>query len=89
MLEMPEPWDSYQEKLLTGSGTSLRERSVLPSTNRKESDIRHGDAEFGVCPAVFSSCFGPVFPHCDGMYVLYHDMLEVCDLSGFLFILIL
>jgi hypothetical protein len=26
-------------------------------------DIRHGDAEFGVCPAVFRSCFCPVFPH--------------------------
>ena len=28
-------------------------------------DIRHGDAEFGVCPAGFQSCFGPVFPHYD------------------------
>ena len=26
-------------------------------------DIRHGDAEFRVCPAGFQSCFGPVFPH--------------------------
>ena len=26
-------------------------------------DIRHGNAEFGVCPAGFRSCFGPVFPH--------------------------
>jgi hypothetical protein len=26
-------------------------------------DIRHGDAEFGVCPACFWSCFGLVFPH--------------------------
>ena len=26
-------------------------------------DIRHGDADFGVCPAGFQSCFGPVFPH--------------------------
>ena len=25
-------------------------------------DIRHGDAEFEVCPAGFWSCFGPVFP---------------------------
>ena len=28
-------------------------------------DIRHGDAEFGVCPAGFQACFGPVFPHYD------------------------
>lgn len=26
-------------------------------------DIRHGDAEFGVLPAGFLSCFGPVFSH--------------------------
>jgi len=26
-------------------------------------DIRHGVAEFGVCPAGFQTCFGPVFPH--------------------------
>ena len=26
-------------------------------------DIRHGDAELGVCPAGFHSCFGPVLPH--------------------------
>ena len=26
-------------------------------------DIRHGDAQFGVCPAGFQSYFGPVFPY--------------------------
>jgi hypothetical protein len=26
-------------------------------------DIGHGDAESGVCPTSFQSCFGPVFPH--------------------------
>jgi len=25
--------------------------------------IRHGDAEFGVCPVGFWSCFGPLFPY--------------------------
>ena len=32
MLEMPESWDTCQGELLTGSGTSPRERSVLQST---------------------------------------------------------
>ena len=26
-------------------------------------DIKHRDTEFGVCPAGFQSCFGPIFPH--------------------------
>ena len=26
-------------------------------------DIRHGDAEFEVCPVNFQSCFSLVFPH--------------------------
>ena len=26
-------------------------------------DIRHGDAEFGICPTGFWFCFGPVFSH--------------------------
>jgi hypothetical protein len=30
-------------------------------------DSSHGDAEFGVCPASFLSCFAPVFPHHDGL----------------------
>ncbi|CAO2634474.1 hypothetical protein LEMLEM_LOCUS22679 [Lemmus lemmus] len=32
MLEMPEPWDTCRGELLTESGTSTRERSVLLST---------------------------------------------------------
>ena len=52
-------------------------------------DIRHGDAEFGVCPVVFWSCCGPVCPHYapfpsiwNGkvLYRLWNCMLEVCDL---------
>jgi hypothetical protein len=31
--------------------------------SEEDSDIKHGDAEFGVFPAGFPSCFGPVFPH--------------------------
>ena len=50
-------------------------------------DIRHRDAEFGVCATSFQSCFGPVLPYCAPflpfgtvVYVLYRHMLEVCDL---------
>ena len=50
-------------------------------------DTRHGDAEFGFCPAGFWSCFGPVFSRFVPllsfgmvMYILCHYMLEVCDL---------
>ena len=35
MLETTEPWDSCQGKLLTDTGTSPRERSVLQSTKLK------------------------------------------------------
>ena len=35
MLEMPESWGTCQGELLTGSGTSPRERSVLQSTKLK------------------------------------------------------
>ena len=65
MLEMPELWDTCQGKLLTGNGTSPRERSLLQSTKLKELDIRYKDAVFRVHPAGFLSCFGPVFPHYD------------------------
>ena len=50
-------------------------------------DISHGDAEFGVCPDGFQSCFGPVFPHyapCptfwNGNVYSVPYMLEVCNL---------
>ena len=72
MFEMPELWDICQGKLLIGSGTSPRERSLPQSTKMKEMeicqeclDIRYGNAEFGVCPTSFWSCFGLVFPHYD------------------------
>ena len=35
MLEMPAPRDTCREELLTGSGTSPRERSVLRSMKLK------------------------------------------------------
>ena len=35
MLEMPELWDTCQGELLTGSGISPRERSMLQSTKVK------------------------------------------------------
>ena len=45
-------------------------KSMLESTKLKRIedleylDIRHGHAEFGVCPVGFCSFFGPVFLHC-------------------------
>jgi hypothetical protein len=36
-------------------------------------DIGHRVAEFGVCPARFWSCFGPVFPHCASIPTLWND----------------
>ena len=65
---MPESWVAYQGELLAGCGTSLRERDVeinkAEGTWRPEEhfDIRYGDAEFGVCPASFQSCFALAFP---------------------------
>jgi hypothetical protein len=50
ILEIPDPEDIWQGKLLTGSGTSPRERSVLQSTKLKGvEELKRG--------------FGPVFPH--------------------------
>jgi hypothetical protein len=64
MFEMPEPWDICWGKLLTGSGIGTGEKSLLQTTKMKKSwkskdhiDISLGDAEFGVCPAAFLSCF--------------------------------
>jgi hypothetical protein len=61
---MSELWDTCWGKLLTGNGTSIGKRSLL-QTRWKRSwrsgdhlDTRHGDAEFGVCPAGFLSCLG-------------------------------
>lgn len=92
MMEMPESWDTCWGELLTGSGTSPRERSVLLSTKLKgvgalkstlESVV---ETEFGVCPACFKACFGPVFsmfpflPYGTAVYILWHSMLEISDL---------
>ena len=65
---MPEPGDTCQGELLTGSGTSPSQRSVLQSTKLKgigdlksplTSDIEMLSLEF----AGFQCGFGLVFPH--------------------------
>ena len=38
-------------------------RKKIVAVNKAER--RHGDTEFGVCPAGFLSYFRPVFPHYD------------------------
>lgn len=72
-LEMAEPWDTCQGKLQKGCGTSPKERTVFQSTKLEEMgykkasnkpfDTGHRDAEFGVHPPGFWSCFGLVLPH--------------------------
>ena len=57
----PEPWGTCQRKLLTGSGTSLRERRLLQST-RLKGDMETQSLEFAQLVLVI---FGPVFPHYD------------------------
>jgi hypothetical protein len=68
-LEMPEPWDTCQGKLLTESGTSPRERSVLQPAKIKgvrdlksvlTSNMEMQRSEFA--ELVFSPVFGSVFP---------------------------
>lgn len=67
-----KPWDALQEGLLKdmepsrgggGAKVSKHERKE-PS---KSFDILHRDlhrdARLGVCPSVFQSCLGPIFPH--------------------------
>lgn len=94
MLEMPEPWDTCQGKLLTGKGTSPRERSVLQSTKLKgvgdlkrvlTSDMELQSLE--LAQLVFCLALVQYFPTtlsslCFGivMYILCHYMLKVCDL---------
>ena len=69
MLEMPDLEDTDQEELQTGCEISPRNRSVLVNKSnwswRSEDhfDIRHGDTEHGVCPAIFLHCLSPIFPH--------------------------
>lgn len=68
MVEMSEPWDACQGKLLTGSRNNPRERCVLQSTKLKgiERDfcIRLGDAEFGVCATVLVLLWPRIFSIC-------------------------
>ena len=54
----------------------------------KTSEIRHRATEFGVCPAGFWSCFGPVFPHYAHFPQFWNGdidsvPMEVCDLFLF------
>lgn len=66
MMAMPEPWDACQGELITGSGTSTGERSVLQSRKKDEGSWRskeglqttRGDADRGLYPAVFPYGFG-------------------------------
>jgi len=56
----------------------------------KSFDIRHGDAEFGVCPAGFWSYLGPAFPHCVPFPPIWDinpvpRYVEICDLVFFVF----
>jgi hypothetical protein len=80
MLEIPELLDTCQGKLLTGSGTSQRERSLFQSTNMKE--VGHHTWRFRRdCPAVFWSALVQYFltmMFWNGN--VYPVMLEVCDL---------
>ena len=88
MLEMTESWD------ITECGTSPRERENWVVVNKAKRNwssnehfgIRHGDAEFGVCPAGFQYCSCPVFPHLCFFssllewYVYSVTLYVVCDL---------
>ena len=67
MLEVPEPRDVSQGELQAGSGTRIREKHVFQSAkhegqNYKLSDTRHRATGFKICPVLFQSFFGPVFP---------------------------
>lgn len=71
---------------------NLRERCVQQTANcgelgRQALYIKRGPTEFGVSPAGFWSCSGPVFPHYVpfppfgmGMYTLGLWMLEVLNI---------
>jgi hypothetical protein len=58
MLEMPEPWDSCQGKLLTGRSIGPRETRLLQSTKMK------GTGDLKSCFG-FLVFFGSVSPHYD------------------------
>ena len=93
MLEMPELWDTCQGKLVTEWNQPQRKKYVAVnkaerSWRSEESfDIRHEDAEVGVCSAGFSfglvQYFLTVLPSLHlrmVIYILCYYMLEVCDL---------
>lgn len=60
MLEVPEPLDTCQEELLTGSGARPRKEGVRPEACP---DTTQGDAGWSV-PCWFLSYFGSLVPHC-------------------------
>jgi len=68
MLEMPELWDTCQEKRLTKCVTSLGESVgvAVSKAGREESSKDFGfeyrAVEFGICPTGFWYYIGPVFP---------------------------
>ena len=85
--QMPDPLDTYQRKLLTGSGPAQEKKVCCSQKDLEVSrlfDISHGDALFGVCLAGFQTCFGPVLLHLipfppfwNGNEYLCHYMLKV------------
>jgi len=79
---MPELWGTCQGALLTGSGTSPRDRSISQST-KLTSDMEMKNLEFAQKVSVFFviSSLSPSL--CSGMvtYIPCHDILEADDLS--------
>jgi hypothetical protein len=67
MFKFSEPWNTYRGKLLTGSGTSSRERCLLQSTKFKEVGVWKSyltsDTRCRVWSLYSWSYFGPIFPH--------------------------
>ena len=66
-------------KTADGEWKQLKRKKSVAGTKAERSwrsekgfDIRHGDAEFGVCPVGFGFCFGSVFPHYATSPVLDH-----------------
>jgi hypothetical protein len=67
---MPEPWDTCRGKLLTVVQAQEKEAVAVNKDegscrSEKLINIRYRDAMFGICPAGFLSCSGPVFSQCD------------------------
>ena len=75
-------WNQFKRKKCV-----VVNKAIWNYRSEEHFDIRHGDAEFGICPAVFSlaliQCFLTMSPsQCFRMvmYILCHYMMEVCDL---------